>query len=192
VNNGVFVFLSSGNRFYHNHLTNRIQVWTDNLAVWNNTWDNGYPSGGNYWSDYNGTDANGNGIGDTPYIINTDNVDRYPLMPLSNGTQTKNNSSTLVTSEKASEFQNATEGTENVATNIIEDLGTGGNNLKVHELPNQGDTNESGAERADVRLMPEPALDLLTLLVVVSILVAPTTLTIYCAKILRAKTLTKS
>jgi len=35
---------------------------------------------GNFWSDYNGTDANGDEIGDTPYIIDANNRDNYPLM----------------------------------------------------------------------------------------------------------------
>ena len=34
----------------------------------------------NYWNDYNGTDSNGDGLGDTPYIINEDNQDNNPLM----------------------------------------------------------------------------------------------------------------
>jgi parallel beta-helix repeat protein len=43
-----------------------------------NYWDNGRE--GNYWSSYNGTDNNQDGIGDTPYIINEKNQDNYPLM----------------------------------------------------------------------------------------------------------------
>jgi hypothetical protein len=41
-------------------------------------WDNGKV--GNYWSDYTGADSNGDGVGDTPYIIDEKNQDRYPLM----------------------------------------------------------------------------------------------------------------
>jgi parallel beta-helix repeat protein len=43
-----------------------------------NIWD--FDSRGNYWSAYKGTDRNGDGIGDSPYILNGDNVDHYPFM----------------------------------------------------------------------------------------------------------------
>jgi len=50
----------------------------------NNTWYQPLPVGGNYWSDYNGTDANSDGIGDTPYHIIENHTDQYPLMQSAN------------------------------------------------------------------------------------------------------------
>ena len=100
----VYLFFSIGNRFYHNDFNNPTQVQTDGL---DNTWDNGYPSGGNYWSDYNGTDANGDGIGDTPYVIKGNVSDRYPLMKTHTATPVTNVTASVSTQEK----QNATSAT---------------------------------------------------------------------------------
>jgi parallel beta-helix repeat protein len=70
----------SANVFYFNNFVNISQ---ENVDVrlefsFNNMWDNGEV--GNFWSDYIGTDNNEDGIGDTPYIINLNNQDNYPLM----------------------------------------------------------------------------------------------------------------
>jgi parallel beta-helix repeat protein len=75
---GIGSYDSSNNSIFHNIFTNNAyQVYTETSV---NNWDNGYPSGGNYWSDYSGVDSNGDGIGDTPYPIDENNQDRYPLM----------------------------------------------------------------------------------------------------------------
>lgn len=61
-------------------------VQADNSA---NKWDIGYPSGGNYWNDYQFNDSysgpyqnitGSDGIADTPYFLASNNYDSYPLM----------------------------------------------------------------------------------------------------------------
>jgi parallel beta-helix repeat protein len=69
----------SHNSFYNNtdHLGGCV-CKEYNMTEEIHTWDNGEE--GNYWDDYNGTDEDGDGIGDTPYVIDVLNMDRYPLM----------------------------------------------------------------------------------------------------------------
>lgn len=80
INNDIgFGTTSYDNKFSHNNFVNNgVQV----IASGINQFDDGYHSEGNYWSDYNGTDADGDGIGDTPYVIDGNNADNCPLMNL--------------------------------------------------------------------------------------------------------------
>ncbi|MEM2912441.1 MAG: NosD domain-containing protein [Candidatus Bathyarchaeia archaeon] len=64
------------NIFYLNTLNNTNQFQVD--ALGSNSWDDG--SVGNYWSNYRGIDANGDGVGDTPYEINPPFYDNKPLV----------------------------------------------------------------------------------------------------------------
>jgi len=72
--------VAENNTFYHNTFVNNNKNvgYNWDLEGTGNFWDNGIE--GNYWDDYNGTDANGDGIGDTPYVIDANNQDNYPLM----------------------------------------------------------------------------------------------------------------
>jgi len=62
---------------YHNNFINSSNAHLTTFGT-NLTLDNGLE--GNWWDDYNGTDSNADGIGDTPYVINANNIDHYPLM----------------------------------------------------------------------------------------------------------------
>ena len=85
VNNSVGIYLMDAvnNAFYHNSFINNdmhVRYRSQASSQLMNTWDNGSSSGGNYWSDYTGPDANNDGIGGSPYMIDNNNQDRYPLM----------------------------------------------------------------------------------------------------------------
>jgi len=84
---GIMLFHSLNNVIYHNNFINN--TWQASSSDSTNIWDYGCPSGGNYWSDYTGVDwfsgpyqneTGSDGIGDTPYVIDENNTDRYPLM----------------------------------------------------------------------------------------------------------------
>lgn len=73
------VSLSSANNWiYQNNFVNNTHQACSTLIGSTNIWNIGYE--GNYWSDYNGTDTNHDGIGDTAYVIDANNTDYYPLM----------------------------------------------------------------------------------------------------------------
>ena len=84
---GVYTQNSLNNRILHNNFVdNSEQAYAETSA---DIWDNSYPSGGNYWNNYTGVDQKcgpnqdhpgSDGIGDTPYIIDSNNQDNYPLM----------------------------------------------------------------------------------------------------------------
>jgi parallel beta-helix repeat protein len=80
---GIQLFYSSSNRIFHNDfLSNGVQASEGNSA---NTWDGGYPSGGNYWSDYRmrypgAAENDSSGIWNMSYVIDANNTDRYPLV----------------------------------------------------------------------------------------------------------------
>ena len=75
---GIRLSSSSNNAIFHNNFINNTEPLSGTHSV--DSWDNGVE--GNYWSDYYGTDANWDGIGDTPYSIDINNKDNYPLMAI--------------------------------------------------------------------------------------------------------------
>jgi parallel beta-helix repeat protein len=75
--------VSNGNVIYSNNFIENAEQVHNRLST--NTWDNGYPSGGNYWSDYvkehpNASEIDASKIWNTPYVVDANNTDKYPLM----------------------------------------------------------------------------------------------------------------
>ncbi len=84
---GLVLLSSSGNLAYWNDIIDNAPQALDDRD--DNAWNAAYPWGGNYWNDYSGNDTfsgpnqdlpGSDGIGDTPYVIDSDSQDMYPLM----------------------------------------------------------------------------------------------------------------
>jgi len=96
---GIRFYNAGNNIVYHNDFIDNTQPVYITPSSHDNVWDNGYPSGGNYWSDYTGVDEysgpnqdqpGSDGIGDTQYTIDANNTDTYPLMGASHDIAVKN------------------------------------------------------------------------------------------------------
>ena len=84
---GLKLLYASSNLIASNDfIDNAVQV-DEHYTSTDNAWNDDYPTGGNYWSDYIGVDLysgpnqdlpGSDGIGDTPYTIGV--FDQYPLM----------------------------------------------------------------------------------------------------------------
>jgi nitrous oxidase accessory protein NosD len=71
---------ASNNTIYHNNFVNSTYLAQVPNSI--NVWDDGYL--GNYWSDYKtkypyAAEIDNSGIGNVPYAIDAQNIDRYPL-----------------------------------------------------------------------------------------------------------------
>jgi len=87
---GIWFCDASNNTIYHNNIIDNLVYgtaasngdwggtpYTPNSA---NVWDDGFPAGGNYWGLQTGKEINNTGISDSPYMIDSKNIDRYPLI----------------------------------------------------------------------------------------------------------------
>jgi parallel beta-helix repeat protein len=167
---GIIMCNASNNLIYHNNFVNNIRGhaydegthYGRNSSL--NTWD--IEEEGNFWSDYNGTDENGDGIGDKPYKIDSNNQDRYPLMkpwdantpidtvsprilvssPESKSYNASNVALTFSTNEPPSKICYSIDGQDNVTitgNTTLTDLSNGNHNVIVYATDDVRNTGVS-------------------------------------------------
>ena len=157
------------NIFHHNNLINNtVQV---SPYSYGGIWDDG--SEGNYWSNYNGTDLDGDGIGDSPYVVveahtydwdtsivkGSTDVDHYPFMypcappfisivcPKNETYHTSSVPLNFTVSEPDSWMKYSLDGNENVTitgNTTLFNLSAGSHSLTLYATDIFGNTGASG------------------------------------------------
>ena len=126
---GIFLspaFPPQNNNFYHNDFVNNTKQINLGLSTTVENWDNGSPSGGNYWS--NNTSV------DTPFIIGVNNTDNYPL----NNPFDIASATDVPTASQPSQIQDNTVALwhlDTLGTDLISPDATGNNPLMISPLP---------------------------------------------------------
>ncbi len=120
---GISISESENNLIHHNNFVENTQQVEIAISYFN-FWDYGYPYGGNFWGNYAGFDfysgpfqneTGHDGIGDTPHVIDGNNIDYFPLMGARAQTPAGVNVTILPSDDLRLTFQNVTtEGYTNV------------------------------------------------------------------------------
>lgn len=133
--NALSVLFSSQNQFYHNNLLDNVNLVTIVGAGVTNSWDDG--SIGNFWSDYiskypGASEVGGSGVWDTPYEIDSSNIDNNPLMmPWEWSVEVETNTTITTMSSTGNSLNFETDGPDETVAYINTILEVGLNNTEI-------------------------------------------------------------
>ena len=157
MNNSGFGIVLNGSEQNHidsnGFVNNSIQVQSfSSINIWNDG------RNGNIWSDYEGVDLNFDGIGDTPYIIDENNQDNYPvyldfipptiyfISPLNMSHSTSDVPLTFFPEEQPYQLSYSLDNKENVTiagNTILTGLSEGSHNIIVYGVNTYGEYERS-------------------------------------------------